>query len=138
MNTKPLTIGQLARQGGVGVETVRFYERLGLIDEPPRRASGYREYPLEVVSRLRFIKNAKDLGFSLKEIKELLLLRRDPDTTCADIKARATAKMADIDDKISDLKRIKKALVKVSDACTGRGPTSDCPILDALTPRKDD
>src|SRR5919199_5139981 len=92
-----LTIGQIARRAGVGVETVRFYERQGLLEEPARKESGYRQYPEDVVARLRFIKRAKELGFSLKEIKELLALRVDPATTCAEVKARAQAKVADIE-----------------------------------------
>jgi MerR family mercuric resistance operon transcriptional regulator len=129
---KPLTIGQVARNAGVGIETVRFYERQGLLQEPARRESGYRQYPEDVVARLRFIRRAKELGFSLKEIKELLALRVDPDTTCAEVKSRAEAKIADIEEKIQALRRIKKALAKLTAVCRGRGPTSECPILDAL------
>jgi MerR family mercuric resistance operon transcriptional regulator len=129
---KPLTIGQVARCAGVGVETVRFYERQGLLEEPARRDSGYRQYPEDVVARLRFIRRAKELGFSLKEIKELLALRVDPDTTCAEIKQRAQAKIADVEEKIRALQRIKKALVRLTAVCRGRGPTNECPILDAL------
>src|SRR6266852_273541 len=92
-NMKPLTIGQVARQAGVGVETVRFYERQGLLEEPSRRESGYRQYPEDVVARLRFIRRAKELGFSLKEIAELIALRLDPATMCSDIKERAEAKI---------------------------------------------
>ncbi len=79
---KPLTIGKVASRAGIGIETIRFYEREGLIAEPPRRESGYRQYPEVAVSRLRFIRHAKELGFSLKEIKELFALRVDPETTC--------------------------------------------------------
>ena len=129
---KPLTIGQLARRAGVGVETVRFYERRGLLDEPARLESGYRQYPEEAVARLNFIKRAKELGFTLKEITELLTLRVDPDTTCAEIKQTAQAKLTNVDAKIRDLQRIKQALLAVTASCTGRGPTSACPILDAL------
>ena len=129
---RPLTIGQVARQAEVGVETVRFYERQGLLDEPARRESGYRQYPEEVVARLRFIRRAKELGFSLKEIKELLALRVDPTTTCREVKERAEAKIADIEGKIASLLRMKKALSKVTAVCRGQGPTGECPILDAL------
>lgn len=129
---EPLTIGQVARQAGIGVETVRFYERRGLLEEPARKQSGYRQYPKTVVARLRFIKRAKELGFSLKEIRELLALRVDPDTTCAEVKNRAEVKIADVEQKIDALQRIKKALVKLTAVCRGRGPTSECPILDAL------
>ncbi len=129
---KPLTIGKVARRASVGVETVRFYEREGLIEEPPRRESGYRQYPEETVSRIRFIRRAKELGFSLKEIKELLALRIDPEASCEDIRQRAEAKIADIEEKVRTLRRMKKALVKLTAACNGRAPVSECPILEAL------
>lgn len=129
---KPLTIGQVAQKAGVGVETVRFYERQGLLEEPARKESGYRQYPEDVVARLRFIRRAKELGFSLKEIKELLALRVDPATTCREVKEQAQAKIADIEGKIRSLLRMKEALVELSRVCRGRGPTSECPILDAL------
>lgn len=129
---KPLTIGQVAQQAGVGVETVRFYERQGLLEQPARRESGYRQYREDVVARLRFIKRAKGLGFALKEIKELLVLRVDPETTCREVKEQARAKIADIEAKIQSLLRMKDALVKLMATCRGRGPSSECPILDAL------
>ena len=105
-----MTIGQVASHAGVGVETVRFYERTGLLDEPPRRASGYRQYAPDVVRRIQFIQRAKVLGFSLKEISELLSLRVDPETTCDTVKQRAEAKLADIEAKLRDLRRMQKAL----------------------------
>lgn len=129
---KPLTIGQVAQRAGIGVETVRFYERQGLLEEPARRESGYRQYTDGVVSRLRFIRRAKELGFSLKEIKELLALRVDPATTCREVKEQAEAKITDIEGKIASLQRMKRALVKLTAVCRGQGPTSECPILDAL------
>lgn len=135
---KPLTIGQVARGAGVGIETVRFYEREGLLEVPPRRDSGYRQYREEVVDRLRFIRRAKDLGFSLKEIKELLALRVDSSTTCAEVRRKAEAKVADVEEKIEALQRIKKALKKLTTACSGRGPISDCPILEALDSQEAD
>jgi len=134
---EPLTIGQVARRAGLGLETVRFYERQGLIKEPPRKESGYRQYEENVVARLRFIKRAKELGFSLKEIKELLALRVDPTTTCGEVRSKAEEKIADIEEKIQTLQRMKKALVKLTAACRGRGPTSDCPILEALDRQKE-
>src|SRR5215468_10396737 len=94
---RPLTIGQVARQVGVGVETVRFYERQGLLEQPARRESGYRQYAEDVVARLRFIRRAKELGFSLKEVAELIALDADPATSCGDVKQRAEAKIADIE-----------------------------------------
>jgi len=127
-----LTIGKVARLAEVGVETVRFYEREGLIEEPPRRESGYRQYPEDTVHRLRFIRRAKELGFTLKEIKELLALRIEPETTCEDIRRRAQAKIGDIEEKIRTLNKMKGALKKLTLACSGRGPVSACPILEAM------
>jgi len=129
-----LTIGRVAQRAGVGIETVRFYEREGLIDKPPRGPSGYRHFPESVVPRLLFIKRAKELGFTLNEIKELLSLRLDPVTTCADVRQRAETKIADIEDKMNSLRRIRQALVKLTESCSGRGPTDECPILAALDP----
>ncbi|MFG0332429.1 MAG: MerR family DNA-binding protein [Maioricimonas sp. JB049] len=126
------TIGQVARQSGVGVETVRFYERKGLIQEPTRRASGYREFDEGVVDRIRFIRRAKELGFTLKEIKELLELRLTPATTCADVRSRAETKIADIESRIQSLERMRHALVRLTRACSGRRRTTECPILEAL------
>ncbi len=111
---------------------MRFYERKGLLDEPPRRESGYCQYAWEVVARLQFIRRAKELGFSLKEIGDLLSLRVDPESTCDEVKSRAEAKIADIDTKLRDLQRMKAALVTLAAACSGRGPISQCPILDAM------
>jgi MerR family transcriptional regulator, copper efflux regulator len=130
--TKPITIGLVARRAGVGVETVRFYERQGLIEEPPRRLSGYREYPEEVVARLWFIRRAKELGFTLSEIKELLALRLDPKTPAAEIRQRAEAKIAAIQAKIHSLQKMKKALAKLTAACGCHGTSAECPLLHAL------
>lgn len=127
-----LSIGQVARRAGVGVETVRFYEREGLLEEPPRRASGYRQYSEQVVKRLHFIKRAKQLGFSLKEISELLLLRVDAQTSCEEVKGRTEAKIAEVERKLVELQRMRQALLQVASLCTGQGPTSRCPMLDAL------
>ncbi len=127
-----MTIGQVAKSAGVGVETVRFYERKGLLGKPPRRASGYREYAEDAVHRIQFVQRSQQLGFSLREIKDLLHLRVSPGASCADVRERAQAKLADIDAKLSELRSMKTALEKVAAKCTGRGPTSQCPVLDAL------
>jgi MerR family copper efflux transcriptional regulator len=127
-----LTIGRLAKQVGLGIETVRFYERQGLIEPPPRTDSNYRIYPEEEVTRLKFIKRAKNLGFTLNEIKELLFIRHDPHATKADIKKRTLDKIEDVKKKISDLTRIQKALEHLASSCEGHGSLDDCPILDAL------
>ena len=129
---KALSIGQVARQTGVGVETVRFYERRGLLEKPPRKESGYRQYPPEAILRLRFIKKAKEVGFSLKEIKELLSLRLDATATCEDVKSRAEAKRLDIEQKIQALQKMKQALTDLTEACSEDGPVSECPILQML------
>lgn len=127
-----LTIGQLAKRAEVNIETIRYYERRGLIPKPPRRESGYRQYPDETVARIQFIKHAKELGFSLKEILELLSLRVNANTTCADVKRRAEGKIADIEEKIHALQRMKKTLTKLAKDCRGRGPINECSILEAL------
>ncbi len=124
-----LRTGDLAEQAQVNVESLRFYERKGLLPEPPRRASGYRAYPPEAVERIRFIKRAQELGFSLAEIKELLELRVDPGMTCADVRERAEAKIEDIEQKIRDLQAMRRALRKLAEACPGSGSIDGCPIL---------
>lgn len=131
-NLNPLTIGKLASRGDVSVTTIRYYERRGLLPKPARAASGYRLYADNVVQRLRFIRQAQLLGFSLAEIQDLLSLRLQPGTTCADIRQRARRKIATVDDKIKELQRIKRALTKLAAACRGAGPTSECPILETL------
>ena len=127
-----LTTSEVARQGGVNLESIRFYERERLLPKPPRTASGYRMFSADDVRRVRFIKRAQELGFSLREIKELLALRFDPDTSCADVRKRAEAKLLDIDQKVSDLKRMRKTLGRLATACPGRGNLDGCPILESL------
>jgi MerR family mercuric resistance operon transcriptional regulator len=129
---KPLTIGNLAEACGVNLETVRYYERRGLLPKPPRSASGYRLFPAEAVQRLRFIQRAKELGFSLAEIRELLSLRVSPHNRSAAIRSRTEAKIADIEEKIRALESIKRTLKKLTKACAGCGPISECPILESL------
>jgi MerR family mercuric resistance operon transcriptional regulator len=126
------TIGQLARLAETGIETIRFYEREGLIAAPPRRASGYRQYPIDALARLRFIRRAKALGFSLKDIRDLLELRVARGSTCADVRRRAETKIEDVRARINALKEMEKALKKLTASCRGRGPTGHCPFLDAL------
>ena len=127
-----LTIGRVARDAGLEIDTVRFYEREGLLNRPARTAAGYRHYSSDAVSRLRFIRQAKELGFSLSEIKELLALRVTPGKSCSDVRAHADHKIADVDRRIASLKRMRGALVKLASACSGKGPVSQCPILEAL------
>jgi MerR family mercuric resistance operon transcriptional regulator len=127
-----LSVSQLARQAGVNVQTIRYYERQGLLPPPPRSAGGYRVFPPQSASRVRFIKHAQSLGFTLKEVKELLDLRLDPATTCAEVRSKARNKIADFDQKIASLGRMKAALARLSAACSGRGTSEQCPILQSL------
>ena len=119
----PLTIGQVAKRSGIGIETIRFYERKGLVEEPPRTDSGYRQYPEDVVARIRFIKRAKELGFKLSEISELLSLRVAPDTTCLDVRKQTELKITDVEERIRALQKIKTALKKLAASCVGTGRT---------------
>ena len=127
-----LTIGEVAKRAGVGIETIRFYERKGLIEDPPRKWSGYRQYPETTIDRLRFIRKAKELGFTLHEINELLELRYDPALSCDEVREKAKLKIKDMEEKIHTLQKMKKALMKLTDACDGSGLISQCPILEAL------
>ncbi len=129
---KNLTVGRLSRTVGINVETVRYYENIGLMPKPERKESGYRIYSDSDVERLRFIKNSKLLGFTLKEIKELLLLRIDEDTTCDDLKEKAERKIEEVNLKIEELKKIKRALEKLAQQCHVNAPKSECPILENL------
>jgi MerR family transcriptional regulator, copper efflux regulator len=132
-----MMIGEVARRAEVGVETIRFYEREGLVPEPPRTPAGYRQYPEEIVWRLRFIQHAKRLGFSLREIEELLSLRLAAGASVADVEARATAKIQEIDDRIRDLGRMRTSLASLVEACSGSGGVAGCPILGALADEAD-
>jgi MerR family transcriptional regulator, copper efflux regulator len=126
-----LTIGKAAQVAGVGVETIRFYERQGLIEQPSKEA-GYRTYSPEVVARIRFIRQAQRIGFSLKETLELLALRAKPDADCAVLREQARHKSAEVDEKITQLLRVRAALEAVVASCPGRGGLEDCTILKAL------
>lgn len=132
MTTDALTTGVLAAKAGLNIETVRFYERSGLIKEPRRSASGYRQYPRSTVTRLRFIKRAQQLGFSLRDIGELLSLRASPQRSNARVKRLAEQKLTVIDGKLRDLQRMREALAALSDACDGHGTVAECPIITAI------
>lgn len=127
-----LTSGELAKRSGVKLQTIRYYEQRGILPTPPRTQSGYRTFPADAVHRIRFIKRAQALGFQLDEIQELLSLRVDPSTTCADVRLRAEAKIDDVNAKIERLRAMKKALVRLAAACSRRGPVGECPILESL------
>ncbi|MEX1827774.1 heavy metal-responsive transcriptional regulator [Luteibacter sp. CQ10] len=134
MNTPAsLTIGRIAQSAGVAIDTIRFYEREGLLPEPRRRPSGYREYDQGTVSRLRFIRRAKDLGFTLDEIRELLALSAERHGGVEGVRERAAARLKAIDERIAELQRVRDGLSELIDACPGHGAPEDCPILKALT-----
>ena len=127
-----LGIGELARRAKVGIETIRFYEREGLLEEPERKASGYRQYGEETVLVLQFIRRAKELGFTLKQIRSLLDLRGDTGATQADVRQKVHEKVAEIDAKIIDLQRMRDGLNSLVAQCHGDGSVKICPILNAL------
>ncbi|MBN8904885.1 MAG: heavy metal-responsive transcriptional regulator [Rhodospirillales bacterium 69-11] len=131
-----LSIGRAAREAGVGVETIRFYERQSLVQQPPKPdGAGVRRYPAIAVERIRFVREAQELGFSLREIKELLALRADPAADCAEVREQATAKLDEVHRKISRLQEIGTALERLIATCPGRGGLQACSIMDALTLR---
>jgi Hg(II)-responsive transcriptional regulator len=125
-----LKVGEVAQRGGVNLQTIRYYEREGLLPKPPRLPSGYRAFPESAVRRVRFIKRAQELGFSLSEIRDLLGLPGN--AGAQEVRERTKAKIADIEEKIRRLRAIKDALTTLAERCPGCGPLSECPILDAL------
>lgn len=127
-----MTIGQVARQTGVSVETIRYYEKEGLVDEPERNPSGYRQYPAETIKRILFIQRAKAIGFTLREIHDLLSIQEKPEACCGDLLSRAESKMAEIEAKINELQRMKNALQMLTTECVSDNGLDNCPILDAL------
>ncbi len=129
---KRRTIGWVAKEAGVGVETVRFYERRGLIDQPQTPRQGWREYGTDTVRAIRFIKRAQELGFTLAEIEDLLALRTAKRTRCSEVRAATEEKINAVDAKLRDLRRIRKALAKLAKACATSGDELHCPILDVL------
>lgn len=131
-DTTRLTIGELAQRAGLGAETLRYYERLGLLAPTWRTASGYRQYAPEALERLDFIRRAQALGFSLAQIAELLALHARPEGDMGAVRAIAAQRLADIDAKIGDLQRMRAGLQTLLSACPGHGPSAQCPILAAL------
>ena len=128
-----MTIGRAARQAGVGVETIRFYERKGLIEQPLRPLdASFRVYPEETVRRIRFIRGAQEIGFSLREIDELLSLRADPSAGSSDVRARSIAKRDEVERKIAHLQKIHGALEELISACPGEGALRQCSIMETL------
>jgi Zn(II)-responsive transcriptional regulator len=127
-----MKIGQLAQRAGVGIDTVRYYEREGLLPRAQRLASGYRTYAEQDVKRLRFVRRAKALGFTLPEIRELLDLSAHRDDDMAAMKAAAIGKIADVEAKLAELERVRSGLRALVASCPGHGALGQCPILEAL------
>ncbi len=132
-----LTIGQVATAADVNIQTIRYYERRGLFPTPRRTPAGYRQYAEDAVARLRFIKHAQALGFSLREIQELLGLRVRHGAACDAVERKTRHKIAVVHQKIRDLQRMQHTLERLAAACMARRPTDDCPILEVLEERDD-
>src|SRR6266699_290221 len=128
----PLTIGQIASAANVNIHTIRYYERRGHFPTPPRTQTRYRPYPADAVARLRFIKHAQELGFSLHEIEELLALRVRHGAACDAVERKTRSKLELVQQRIRDLQRMKRTLERLAAACTARRPTDECPILEVL------
>ena len=127
-----LTIGKLAKASEVNVETVRFYERKGILKQP-KKLGAFRYYPEEYITRIRFIKRSQELGFTLKETKELLDLKIKNQSKCSDVLNKTEEKIQEINQKINDLKKMKKSLEGLASCCVDMNqPLSDCPILDCF------
>ncbi len=128
-----MQIGELAKSAGVPIDTVRYYERSGVLPPPRRRPSGYRNYGVEDLARLRFVRRAKALGFTLEEIQDLLALTGRRTRNMAGVKRAATQKLQDVEHKIDELTRVRDGLRTLVTACPGHGDLSKCPILAALS-----
>ncbi|MCA9513727.1 MAG: MerR family transcriptional regulator [Myxococcales bacterium] len=126
------TIGEISKESGIGVETIRFYEREGLIPKPPRRSSGYRSFPVETVRRLRFIRRAREHGFTLGEIRQLLELRVKTGDSLDDMKGMVQDKLDNVRSRIDELNRLVSVLEELAAAVKKKQPTNDCPILEAF------
>lgn len=130
-----MTIGEFASRAGVNVQTVRYYERRRILPEPERTASGYRQYGGDALARIRFIRRAQELGFSLHEIEELLDLRVKDPSSCSAVAAKTRTKLENVRRKIQELKRMQQVLEKLATSCAARQPTDECPIMEALEER---
>ena len=126
-----LTVSKLANAAGVGVETIRFYQKRGLLPQP-EAASGYRKYEAKDVARLQFIKRAKTIGFTLNEIGELIQLEQDASSRCGDVQNRAHTKVELIDEKIADLMRMREELVRLASCCAHDQLLSECRLTNCL------
>jgi Cu(I)-responsive transcriptional regulator len=129
-----LTIGELGKATDTKVETIRYYERVGLLAPPDRTASNYRTYGGEALARLSFIRRARDLGFSLDKVRELLALASQDQSDCASVDAIASAHLAEVERKLADLAALRRELSAVISSCKG-GVIAECRILEALGPQ---
>ena len=127
-----MRIGEVAAGAAVNIQTLRYYERVGLLPKPARGTSGYRAYGGDAVRRVRFIKRAQELGFTLAEIADLLAFREEAARSCDRVEARASATVERISEKIHDLERMRTALSRYVNACRSREPLAECPLLGAL------
>jgi MerR family mercuric resistance operon transcriptional regulator len=132
MGAPHLAIGRLARLAGVNIETIRYYERIGLLRPPPRTDGGYRAYADDHVTRLRFIRRARELGFTLDQVRALLRLAGDREHSCAEARELASAQLRDVRAKLADLARMERLLAEMVARCA-EGRLPDCPILEALS-----
>jgi MerR family copper efflux transcriptional regulator len=135
---KSMHIGRLAEQANVSVDTVRYYERAELLPPPSRTASGYRTYPAGTVERLQFIRRAKDLGFSLDEIRDLLALSDQRGTGVSEIREIAARRLAEVEARLAELSRLRDGLKQLVDACPGQGDPDGCPIVNAFKDARDE
>jgi Hg(II)-responsive transcriptional regulator len=133
-----LTIGEVARRARVPLDTVRYYERRGLLPPPPRTPAGYRQYPSDTVRRVAFIKRAQALGFTLDEIDGLLALRVTPGRGCKTVERRARSAITRLDRHLAELHHMRRALARLADACRSKHATDECPLLDAIEPYEGD
>lgn len=131
MTARDFSIGALSKQTGVNVETIRYYERIRLLSSPPRTGGGHRVYPTEQLRRLKFIRRARELGFTLDEVRELLTLAQSSEAPCAQVKEVASTHLADVRSKIADLVRLERTLAETVEKCAG-DQSPECPVLDAL------
>lgn len=127
-----MRIGEIAALAGVNVQTIRYYERRGILAEPARTASGYRQYPADTVPLIRFIKRAQELGFTLLEIEDLIELRQNPRGGCGEVRRRAEEKQASVKQKIRDLRALDRVLAGLIERCEATGTALCCPILETL------